>query len=195
MTNSALHDELRAIVRRHGLDTVDRALREIRQAERRDAAAWRAPSVRGPTRNRNGGREKPNAVTCVGRMELPADRRSVLAEAATRYNDKAFLPIAADIRDFCENRRIPGTPPKSRAAAIPRLFGFMAMTEAGAVQEILDSGYYSGPSRLGPIADAIRELSRERIRAYNERNGLPDNPESVSAAGAEDTDGAADDRS
>ena len=63
------------------------------------------------------------------------------------------------------------------------------------LRELLDSGQFSGPSRLGPIADAIRELSRERIRAWNERNGLPDNPERVSAAGAEDPDGAADDRS
>lgn len=144
--DKALHEELRAIVGRHGLDAVNRALREIGKGERRVPAARRAPPAGTRTQNRNGGgRMKPNAVTCVGRMGLPDDRRSV--------------PM-----------------------------------EAGAVQKNLDNGYYSGPARSGPIADAIRKPSSERIRAYNERNGLPDAPEPVSAAGAGDPDGGANDR-
>ena len=70
------------------------------------------------------------------------------------------MPTFGDIRIFCEVYGIDEPASKSRASAIPRIFKFIATMSSDEVQGILDDGMFSGPSRVGPIADAIRENGR-----------------------------------
>ena len=195
MINANLHTELEAVVRRYGLKPVCQALRRIELSEKRERAAAQPRQTTAESESRKKVRRKLTAVDRVLKMELPDERKTVVIEAAKRFDNRSFVPGIGDVRNFWLNHRIEGPPPPSRAAAAPRLFAFLAKMDMGELRKIVDRGYYSGPARLGPIADAIRDFGRERIRAWNKRNGLPDNPERVSAAGAGDPDGAADDRS
>ena len=86
-----------------------------------------------------------------------------MEQAARRFEDKSFLPGVADIREFC---RVYGVDPgKSvpRTGAIPRIFTFLAAMDADRVSRMLDEGAFSGPARLGSIADAIRNRSTGRL--------------------------------
>ena len=84
----------------------------------------------------------------------------MVVELAGRFQDKSFLPTFGDIANFCHFYQIDKPASKSRASAIPRVFKFIASMEADDVRIILDQGMFSGPSRLGPIADAIRRNGR-----------------------------------
>lgn len=95
------------------------------------------------------------------KMELPMDRQEAVVTLAGRFERKVFLPTFGDTRNFCDVYGIDVPASKTRASAIPRVFKFLA-NEMGAdeIQRILDDGMFSGPSRLGPIADAIRRNGR-----------------------------------
>ena len=109
-------------------------------------------------------RSRTTAVEYVARMDLPDELGGPMSDAAKRFQDKAFLPTIGDIRHFCEVHGI--TPPAngSRSSAIPRVFQFLSTRDADEIESILNGGMFSGPARLGPIADAIREAGRNRIR-------------------------------
>ncbi len=65
------------------------------------------------------------------------------------------MPTFGDIAHFCQAYDIDEPVSKSRASAIPRVFRAIAAMDAEDTQMLLDYGAFSGPSRLGPIADAI----------------------------------------
>ena len=94
-------------------------------------------------------------------MELASDKQATVCALAERFERKDFLPTFGDIRNFCEVYSIDVPASKTRASAITRVFKFLANEmEADEVQRILDYELFSGPSRLGPIADAIRRNGR-----------------------------------
>ena len=88
-----------------------------------------------------------------------------MTELAQRFHSKSFLPTFGDIANFCQTYNIDVPASKSRASAIPRVFKFIAAMEADEIQRMLDEGMFSGPARLGPIADAIRRNGRGRATA------------------------------
>ena len=98
-------------------------------------------------------------------MDLPPGTAGPLVELAARFERKAFLPTFGDIRHFCHTYGIDEPASKSRASAIPRVFKAIAAMEAEDIQRMLDDGMFSGPSRLAPIADAIRRSSKARSQA------------------------------
>ena len=106
-------------------------------------------------------RSKPIASEYAAKMELTPDKKSSVCALAERFERKDFLPTLGDIRNFCDMYGIDVPASKTRASAIPRVFKFLANEmEADEVQRILDYELFSGPSRLGPIADAIRRNGR-----------------------------------
>ena len=98
----------------------------------------------------------------VAKMGLPAEKGPAVAELAKRFEDKAFLPTFGDIANFCRIYGIEEPASRSRASAIPRVFKFIASMEADDIQRLVDLRHFSGPARLGPIADAIRNSGRAR---------------------------------
>ena len=168
MTNAKLKDTLRLIVRQYGFDQVDRSLREIRLADRQHKSSKQSnvlsgnEAVKKPLKKRT----KVNAPEYVAKMELSAEKKPIAVELANRFENKAFLPTFGDIRNFCQIYGIDEPASKSRASAIPRVFKFIATMETDEIQTILDDGMFSGPSQLGPIADAIRRNGRA-ARSYS----------------------------
>ena len=176
MSKTKLKDTLRLIVRQYGLAQVDRSLREIRLDERQLKSSKQSKVLsnneavtKSPKK-----RAKVNAPEYVAKMELSVEKEPIAVELANRFENKAFLPTFGDIRNFCQIYGIDEPASKSRASAIPRVFKFIATMETDEIQTILDDGMFSGPSQLGPIADAIRRNGRA-ARSYT---SLPPPPQS-----------------
>ena len=159
MTQSNLKDALLLMVNEHGLDQVQRQLDELRVSEhpRNDFIVEPPPPAANPRRKR---RPKPTAKRYVTKMEFAAEKEVPIGEIADRFDSKSFLPSFGDIRLFCDIYGIDAPASRTRASSIPRVFKRIADMEAADIQRIIDEGHFSGPSRLGPIADAIRRNGR-----------------------------------
>ncbi len=164
MTNSKLETTLRPIVQEHGLGSVLEALGKI--ASEQDAQSALPLAVNGadkPAKPRKARKRSPklNAIEYAAKMELASDKQAAIVELAERFERKDFLPTFGDIRNFCDIHGIDVPASKTRASSIPRVFKFLANEmDAREAQRILDDGMFSGPSQLGPIADAIRRNGR-----------------------------------
>ena len=161
MVDRKLESTLRLIVQEQGLGSVLEALGKI--ASEQDAQSALPLAVNGADKPKNARKRSPKltASEYTAKMELPPDKQSAIGELAERFERKAFLPTFGDIANFCQMHDINVPASKTRANAIPRVFKFLATDmEADEVQRILDDGMFSGPSRLGPIADAIRRNGR-----------------------------------
>ncbi len=162
--NSNLKETLRGLVLQFGFEQVGRSLREIRNSElhvkspkSRETPARSAGLTR-PARKK----PKVSAPEYVEKMKLDKDKEEVTIELATKFERKDFLPTFGDIDNFCQVYGIDTPVSKSRASSIPRVFKYIASMEPGEIRRIIEEGMFSGPSRLGPIADAIRRNGRAR---------------------------------
>ena len=111
---------------------------------------------------------KITAPEYVAKMDLPADHKRLMEEAADRFCGKSFLPTIGDIRNFCEIYQIALPKSGSRASAIPRVFRFLAAMDTSELQTMLDNGLFSGPARYGLVSEAIMRASDARIRTRNQ---------------------------
>ena len=159
MPQNDLTEALQELVRHHGMSSVLHSLADI-QAPRE-----RPNSSSSPGRKRNAW-NKNSAVDYVGRMTLAPEKVEVIARAAQRFEDGGFLPSLADVREFCRIHGVELGKSTSRASSIPRLFKFLATIDTTQVIKVLDDGAFSGPTRLAPIADAIRSHSARRRTAH-----------------------------
>lgn len=165
MANRYLDAQLRLLVEHFGDERVDRSLQRIVRSERPGQGSRHIlPSSRmdAPRRARKS-RPKPTATQYVSKMALPDTHRRLLAEAAEKFEEKAFLPTVGDVRSFFELHGFTGSASGSRAHTVPRIFKFLATMNTDDLRRTLDSGMFAGPARLGPIAAAIRDVGRERI--------------------------------
>ena len=155
-----LADEIRLLVDRHGFKAVKLELRKLETEQRptrkldRDAQ----PKVR-----RRNGRAK--ATEYVEKMDIDDGKRQAVLTLAERFEAKSFLPSCADISNFCMIYGIDEPASKSRAAAIPRLFKHLVTMDAKEVETLVTNNAFSGPTQLGPIAEAIRQHGRAARRA------------------------------
>ena len=164
MAKASLRDTLRAMVLEYGFEQVDASLREIGFSGKPKQKAG-VSNGRAVTRVATRRKPKPTAPQYVASMELPPGKGPTVVELAERFQSKSFLPTFGDIVNFCRLHGIKEPASKSRTNAIPRVFKLLASMEANEIQRILDEGMFSGPSRLGPIADAIRHNGRARAAA------------------------------
>lgn len=111
---------------------------------------------------------KLTAPEYVAKMDLPANHKRLMEEAADRFCAKSFLPTIGDIRNFCEIYQIALPKSGSRASAIPRVFRFLAAMDTSELQTMLDNGLFSGPARYGLVSEAIMRASDARIRTRNQ---------------------------
>ena len=169
MTETELKTTLRFMVRCHGFEQVDRFLQEIRLSRHQpNSSKHRVASSDddAATRSDKQKKAKVTALKYVEKMEFPSEKAPAIVELAKRFEDKSFLPTFGDIRIFCRIYGVDEPASKSRASAIPRIFKSIATLKTDDIQKILDDGTFSGPSRLGPIADAIRRNGRANQSAY-----------------------------
>ena len=159
MPQHDLTETLQVLVRRHGMSSVLHSLADIQ-------ASPESPiSSSSPRRTRNAA-SKSSAVDYVARMTLPPDKAEIMSRAAQRFEAGGFLPTIADIREFCRIHGVELGKSNSRASSIPRVFTFLAAMDTARVVQVLEEGAFSGPTRLAPIADAIRSYSASRPRTH-----------------------------
>lgn len=173
MAESELREALASMVRAHGFEQVDQHLAEIRRAEnenRENNPIQKAAPSKQTLPMANTKKQRPTALQYVGKMELPPEKRTVVFDLAGRFEAKSFLPTLGDIDDFCQSYGIGGFTSRSRANAIPRIFRFLVSMDTEDIRRILNEGMFSGPSRLGPIADAIRRNGRARTATGSNGN-------------------------
>ena len=181
MVESNLEHTLRLMVRRYGFEEVSRCLREMEiadhlsgrsgQARRKKTSSDSAPAARFK-KKRSGTITAPEYAA---KMDVSPEKGALLAELAIRFDDKSFLPAFGDVRNFCQIYRIDEPASRSRASAIPRIFKFMAAMETDDLRRVLDKRTFAGPSRLAPIADAIRNRAGRRgaVRPPESRSPSP----------------------
>ncbi len=151
MPDQDLTATLGELVRRHGLSSVLHGLAEVRPLP----DMVEVPAA--PRRSGVSKRSKLSAVSYVEKMTLRSDKAEVMRRAAERFDSKAFLPSIGDVREFCRVHRIALGKSVSRGSAVPRVFTYLSAMDTRRIAATLDGGAFSGPARLGPIADAIRE--------------------------------------
>lgn len=151
---------LRPIVRQYGLGSVLESLGKIADAQRESSGQTRGSSDADRGKKPKKRSVKATAPEYVSKMELSSEKVAPVANLAECFERKAFLPTFGDIAHFCQIYGIEVPASKTRASAIPRVFKHLAAMETEEIQRILDDGLFSGPSRLGPIADAIRRNGR-----------------------------------
>ena len=105
---------------------------------------------------------RSTATQYANKMELAEAKQDLLVNLAHRFDDKEFLPSFSDIDFFFDTYDINKLSSKSRVAAIPRVFNALADMSVDEIQFIAECGQFSGPARLGPIADAIRSAGQSR---------------------------------
>lgn len=175
MKDTDLKIQLRSLVDHYGIEQIEHTLKAIATSGRRVAVRKRESSD-ATQRNGQRRRARTSALEYVDKMGLSAERRMAVLALARRFEERSFLPTCADIRDFCGTYDIKAPASRSRADAIARIFKFLATMDVGELQRLLDENTFSGPSRLGPIAEAIRQngraaRSRDVEDAGNERPG------------------------
>lgn len=168
MPKNVLTESLQELVHRHGMSSVLHSLADIQESTGRQKL---------PSRQTRNSKSKPSAVKYVGRLILPPEKSEAMARAAQQFEEGKFLPSIADVREFCRVHEVELGKTTSRASAIPRVFAFLATMDTAQVIKILDDRSFSGPSRLAPIADAIRNRSASRhqpdfIEISSERSQL-----------------------
>ena len=164
MSSSKLKDTLRPIVIRYGLERVRSCLRSMELEGDSPVRSGRATRDRllldkDETKMSKRKGSKATASDYVSKLDVPDEKRRLLADVATKFDRKLFLPTIGDIGNFCHVYGIEQPTSKSRAGVISRLFFHMAKMETEDVRKFLEDGMYSGPSQLGPISDAIRRTS------------------------------------
>lgn len=152
-----LTETLQVLVRRHGMSSVLHSLADIQASPER-------PLSSSSTRRTRNAASKSSAVAYVARMNLPPDKAEIMSRAAQRFEAGEFLPTIADIREFCRIHSVELGKSSSRLSSVPRVFTFLAAMDPAKVIQVLEEGTFSGPTRLAPIADAIRSHSASRPR-------------------------------
>ena len=158
-----LQREIRSLIERFGMSAVLKGLGDFAHdgdlpSRTRDTKARSNITKSSPKRT------KPTAVEYVTKMNLPAERKELVLRAAEQFQSRAFLPSVGDVRNFFQIYDIGQQRTNSRDGAVPRLFKHLAAMDTKEIREILDKGTFAGPGSLGPISDAIHQLSAERLR-------------------------------
>ncbi len=176
MPPSHLKDALRSLVLEYGFAQVAGSLREIdvyeSGLEHEDSRQGTIKLAKSGISEARKAKPKPTARQYISSMELPLDKEALLVDLAARFQEKSFLPTFGDIANFCLVYGIDEPKSRARASAVPRIFKFIASMEASDIRRILNERMFSGPSRLGPIADAIQQSGKARAAADS---GAPPN--------------------
>ena len=145
------------MVRQYGFNRVAHVLEEIEHA---DASRKRVVTSGNLKKKSRSPRSRPSATTYAERLDVTPEKRSMVIELASRFEVKTFLPTIGDVRNFFRFYGIDGGRLRSRVGAMARIFQALASIDEAELKRILDDRLFSGPSRMEPIADAIRRVSR-----------------------------------
>lgn len=92
----------------------------------------------------------------VEKISLSGRKKDLLLELATRFENRQFLPTIGHVKDFLERKHVHVNSLRGRSAAIPKIIEILSDLPDESLETILGDDNYSGPSRLGPLSDAIK---------------------------------------
>jgi len=147
-----LDEQLRLLVQRYGVAELRRHLSSI-------ARPPRVP------------RARKNACDYVNGMNSVISKKQRLLVLARLFDEKRFLPAMGDIRNLFEAYGAELVKIGTRQNAIPPIFQFLSSMSEDRLDRIVNEGAFSGPSELGPIAEAIK--ARSRNMGQSEGHGDP----------------------
>lgn len=91
-------------------------------------------------------------------------KQKYLRALADRYRNRAFLRSIGDVRHFLEMRGVHGDSYRDRAAASRSVLEVASRLSEGELFAIVDGTEFAGPSELGPLSDAIKEVGSKKSR-------------------------------
>ena len=98
---------------------------------------------------------KSSAVEQVVRSNALDDKREPLLAIAVKFDNKAFLPSIADLKQFLVMMGTEVGRVKDRADGFRRLLPPLSDLPTERLRELASSSSFSGPAQLGPLSDAI----------------------------------------
>lgn len=126
------------------------------------------------------GKHASTALSVASRIEIDDERRKLILEIAERYDQREFLPNMEDWKEFMilAGRRSGGA--RTRTDAFKLMLPHLRGLSVHQLNELIEFSRNTGPSRLGPISDAISEAGRRRShegmpKAPSEFEEPPDN--------------------
>lgn len=144
-----LEDLLRLLVKNWGYSTVLLQLNALgNRSSGSNTSQSEGKSERRPHRL--------SAPEYVQKIDIPDRKREILLELAIKFENREFLPTVGHVKDFLERRNVHINPLRGRSAAIPKIFEILTRLPDENLEKMLCDENYSGPSRLGPLSDAIK---------------------------------------
>lgn len=107
--------------------------------------------------------EKPTASVLAEKIDLPLEQKRLVKILAERYDSKLFLPTAGDIRYFFEIHGEAAPSSKPRVDTFRRVLKVLSGMHESALRKIVEDAAHSGPTRLGPLSEAMRNLGEKRL--------------------------------
>lgn len=118
---------------------------------------------RGSEQHSRGKAEKLTASALAAKITLPPEQKRLIQDLAERYDSKLFLPTAGDIRYFFEIHGETAPSIKQRSETFRRVLKVLLTMQESALRKIIEDDAHSGPSRLGPLSEAMRSVGERRL--------------------------------
>jgi len=145
---------LTPLLREWGYDAVRQCLADLHAEPGKGGDALTAQE-RKPTKEHR----RPSACEIVDRLDVQSVRTEPLRALAARFDAKTFLPTASDVRHFLEMRGQDSGPIKHRQDSFRKVLEVLVGMSEDELQLLQAGGTHAGPTRLGPLSDAIKAIS------------------------------------
>lgn len=162
---------LQTLVDGYGYRTVEEALQQL---------AVPSDAQKQKRSNLPHGESPRGAETLVAELDLPPDRKLLIAELAKRFDQGSSFPRMSDIRSFLLSHQQNANDLKGRVPAFKRMLIVLSAMSPKGLEKLISRSHHSGPADLGAISDAIRGAG-EDLRGKQVRAGKP-HVEGVSAS-------------
>jgi hypothetical protein len=125
--------------------------------------------------------EEGAAVRFVEEMAVPPERKRLLLDLATRFDDGSAFPKLSDVRAFLISHQHNARELKGRSQAFKRMLLVLAgMSEKG-LEKVISRSHHSGPAELEAISNAIRGAG-EDLRGAHRVQEAPASSEAIDLA-------------
>lgn len=144
-----LDDLLRVLVRRWGYHYVFSRLGALKGSDT-------SPGESGAGSDNGSKRRRLTPSDYIERIDVSSPKKNVLLQLARKFENREFLPTLGHIKDFLGTRNVHMDSLRGRSDAFVKIAEILVGLPEDNLQTMLNDENYSGPSRLGPLSDAIK---------------------------------------
>jgi hypothetical protein len=95
-------------------------------------------------------------------LSIPSEKKQVLVEFAGMFEKKEVMPASSDVRNFLVRRGVAGSAGKNRPQSLRVILPVLAEMSDDSIRKLISKPGRSSVAELGPISDAIRDVSTAR---------------------------------